>query len=150
MRPASQPVSPTKTMLSLIKLHRHGEFIASNTALLCGWVPAGDRVTGVGFEPCSGLHDQSKRQGGLVMMWLTPLKPSAVRLLGRPPPLGVRDFVCNWAFKMDDEYKYSLAIIFQKCLLYDMLDGCRARLHVHGPEGNNTATQASPMVEEKR
>ncbi|GFH26004.1 hypothetical protein HaLaN_24074 [Haematococcus lacustris] len=21
-------------------------------------------------------------------MWLTPLKPSAVRLLGRPPPLG--------------------------------------------------------------
>ncbi|GFH32214.1 hypothetical protein HaLaN_31398 [Haematococcus lacustris] len=24
--------------------------------------------------------------------WLTPLKPSAVRLLGRPPPLGVRDF----------------------------------------------------------
>ncbi|GFH16269.1 hypothetical protein HaLaN_12655, partial [Haematococcus lacustris] len=27
------------------------------------------------------------------MMWLTPLKPSAVRLLGRPPPLGVRDFL---------------------------------------------------------
>ncbi|GFH30978.1 hypothetical protein HaLaN_29919 [Haematococcus lacustris] len=26
-------------------------------------------------------------------MWLTPLKPSAVRLLGRPPPLGVRDFL---------------------------------------------------------
>ncbi|GFH30711.1 hypothetical protein HaLaN_29610 [Haematococcus lacustris] len=25
--------------------------------------------------------------------WLTPLKPSAVRLLGRPPPLGVRDFL---------------------------------------------------------
>ncbi|GFH15087.1 hypothetical protein HaLaN_11251 [Haematococcus lacustris] len=29
----------------------------------------------------------------LMMMWLTPLKPSAVRLLGRPPPLGVRDFL---------------------------------------------------------
>ncbi|GFH16524.1 hypothetical protein HaLaN_12955 [Haematococcus lacustris] len=28
-----------------------------------------------------------------MMMWLTPLKPSAVRLLGRPPPLGVRDFL---------------------------------------------------------
>ncbi|GFH08658.1 hypothetical protein HaLaN_03652 [Haematococcus lacustris] len=27
------------------------------------------------------------------MMWLTPLKPSAVRLLGRPPPQGVRDFL---------------------------------------------------------
>ncbi|GFH31544.1 hypothetical protein HaLaN_30607, partial [Haematococcus lacustris] len=27
------------------------------------------------------------------MMWLTPLKPSAVRLLGRPPPLGVRAFL---------------------------------------------------------
>ncbi|GFH20684.1 hypothetical protein HaLaN_17846 [Haematococcus lacustris] len=24
--------------------------------------------------------------------WLTPLKPSAMRLLGRPPPLGARDF----------------------------------------------------------
>ncbi|GFH23871.1 hypothetical protein HaLaN_21562 [Haematococcus lacustris] len=29
----------------------------------------------------------------MMMMWLTPLKPSAVRLLGRPPPLGVRDFL---------------------------------------------------------
>ncbi|GFH08855.1 hypothetical protein HaLaN_03888 [Haematococcus lacustris] len=29
----------------------------------------------------------------VVVMWLTPLKPSAVRLLGRPPPLGVRDFL---------------------------------------------------------
>ncbi|GFH17280.1 hypothetical protein HaLaN_13881 [Haematococcus lacustris] len=28
-----------------------------------------------------------------MMMWLTPLKPSAFRLLGRPPPLGVRDFL---------------------------------------------------------
>ncbi|GFH12166.1 hypothetical protein HaLaN_07803, partial [Haematococcus lacustris] len=27
------------------------------------------------------------------MMWLTPLKPSAVRLLGRPPPQGVQDFL---------------------------------------------------------
>ncbi|KAJ9519542.1 hypothetical protein QJQ45_000619 [Haematococcus lacustris] len=30
---------------------------------------------------------------GEMMMWLTPLKPSAVRLLGRPPPQGVRDFL---------------------------------------------------------
>ncbi|GFH17847.1 hypothetical protein HaLaN_14559 [Haematococcus lacustris] len=29
----------------------------------------------------------------MLMMWLTPLKPSAVRLLGRPPPPGVRDFL---------------------------------------------------------
>ncbi|GFH25890.1 hypothetical protein HaLaN_23933, partial [Haematococcus lacustris] len=34
----------------------------------------------------------SQRKIG-VMMWLTPLKPSAVRLLGRPPPQGVRDFL---------------------------------------------------------
>ncbi|GFH30787.1 hypothetical protein HaLaN_29707 [Haematococcus lacustris] len=27
----------------------------------------------------------------VVMIWLTPLKPSAVRLLGRPPPLGDDD-----------------------------------------------------------
>ncbi|GFH14934.1 hypothetical protein HaLaN_11076 [Haematococcus lacustris] len=29
----------------------------------------------------------------LVQPWLTPLKPSAVRLLGRPPPQGVWDFL---------------------------------------------------------
>ncbi|GFH18437.1 hypothetical protein HaLaN_15244 [Haematococcus lacustris] len=29
----------------------------------------------------------------VMMMWLTPLKPSAVRLLGRPPPQGVQDFL---------------------------------------------------------
>ncbi|GFH33183.1 hypothetical protein HaLaN_32511 [Haematococcus lacustris] len=39
--------------------------------------------------PSSG-DEQTKM---LMMMWLTPLKPSAVRLLGRPPPLGVRDFL---------------------------------------------------------